>query len=78
MRLIGELMGTNISEISFKFNKDNLMVAKLLLKQYPNNFSERATLPFLHLAQEKLNWSLTKSSIEYVYNFLKICNRVIH
>ena len=43
-----------------------------MLKQYPNNFSESATLPFLHLAQEQLNGSLTKSAIEYVSNFLKI------
>ena len=62
----------NNIELKFKFNNSNLLKSKKILKKYPKKFSESATLPLLHLAQEQLDGWLNKSAIEYISEYLKV------
>ena len=56
----------------FSFDKDNMLLAKKILKIYPKNFKESSIMPLLSIAQSQNNGWLPKKAIEYVSDFLEI------
>ena len=56
----------------FSFDKDNMLLAKKILKIYPKNFKESSIMPLLSIAQNQNNGWLPKKAIEYVSDFLEI------
>ena len=56
----------------FSFDRDNMLLAKKILKIYPKNFKESSIMPLLSIAQNQNNGWLPKKAIEYVSDFLEI------
>ena len=56
----------------FSFDRDNMLLAKKILKIYPKNFKESSIMPLLSIAQSQNNGWLPKKAIEYVSDFLEI------
>ena len=56
----------------FSFEKDNMLLAKKILKIYPKNYKESSIMPLLSIAQNQNNGWLPKKAIEYVSNLLEI------
>ena len=56
----------------FSFDRDNMLLAKKILKIYPKNFKESSIMPLLSIAQNQNNGWLPKKAIEYVSEFLEI------
>ncbi|MAI77190.1 MAG: NADH-quinone oxidoreductase subunit NuoE [Rickettsiales bacterium] len=56
----------------FYFNKENMLLAKKILKIYPKNYKESSIMPLLSIAQNQNNGWLPKKAIEYVSSFLEI------
>ena len=56
----------------FSFDKDNMLLAKKILKIYPKNFKESSIMPLLSIAQNQNNGWLPKKAIEYISDFLEI------
>ena len=56
----------------FSFNSNNLILAKKILKIYPNNFKESSIMPLLSIAQNQNDGWLPKKAIEYVSSFLEV------
>ena len=56
----------------FTFDRDNMLLAKKLLKIYPKNYKESSIMPLLSIAQNQNNGWLPKKAIEYVSDFLEI------
>ena len=56
----------------FCFDKQNILLAKKILKIYPKNFKESSIMPLLSIAQNQNNGWLPKKAIEYVASFLDI------
>ena len=48
----------------FSFNSNNLILAKKILKIYPNNFKESSIMPLLSIAQNQNDGLLPKKAIE--------------
>ena len=62
----------NIQPKDFSFDRDNMLLAKKILKIYPNNFKESSIMPLLSIAQNQNNVWLPKKAIEYISDFLEI------
>jgi NADH-quinone oxidoreductase subunit E len=62
----------NVQPNEFCFDKQNLILAKKILKIYPKNFKESSIMPLLSIAQNQNNGWLPKKAIEYVASFLEI------
>ena len=56
----------------FSFDRDNMLLAKKILKIYPKNFKESSIMPLLSIAQNQNNGWLPKKAIEYISDFLEI------
>ena len=56
----------------FSFDRDNMLLAKKILKIYPKNFKESSIMPLLSIALNQNNGWLPKKAIEYVSDFLEI------
>ena len=56
----------------FSFDRENMLLAKKILKIYPKNFKESSIMPLLSIAQSQNNGWLPKKAIEYVSEFLEI------
>ena len=56
----------------FSFDRENMLLAKKILKIYPKNFKESSIMPLLSIAQNQNNGWLPKKAIEYVSDFLEI------
>ena len=56
----------------FCFDKQNMVIAKKILKIYPKNYKESSIMPLLSIAQNQNNGWLPKKAIEYVSSFLEI------
>ena len=56
----------------FSFDRDNMLLAKKILKIYPKNFKESSIMPLLSIAQNQNNGWLPKKAIEYVSDFLEV------
>ncbi len=56
----------------FAFDRDNMLLAKKILKIYPKNFKESSIMPLLSIAQNQNNGWLPKKAIEYISDFLEI------
>ena len=56
----------------FSFDRDNMLLAKKILKIYPKNYKESSIMPLLSIAQNQNNGWLPKKAIEYVSEFLEI------
>ena len=56
----------------FCFDKQNMVMAKKILKIYPKNYKESSIMPLLSIAQNQNNGWLPKKAIEYVSSFLEI------
>ena len=56
----------------FTFDRDNMLLAKKILKIYPKNYKESSIMPLLSIAQNQNNGWLPKKAIEYVSEFLEI------
>ena len=56
----------------FCFDKQNMVIAKKILKIYPRNYKESSIMPLLSIAQNQNNGWLPKKAIEYVSSFLGI------
>ena len=56
----------------FSFDRDNMLLAKKILKIYPKNFKESSIMPLLSIAQNQNSGWLPKKAIEYVSDFLEI------
>ena len=56
----------------FSFDRDNMLLAKKILKIYPKNFKESSIMPLLSIAQSQNNGWLPKKAIEYVSDFLEV------
>ena len=56
----------------FSFDRENMLLAKKILKIYPKNFKESSIMPLLSIAQNQNNGWLPKKAIEYVSEFLEI------
>ena len=56
----------------FSFDRDNMLLAKKILKIYPKNYKESSIMPLLSIAQNQNNGWLPKKAIEYVSDFLEI------
>ncbi len=56
----------------FTFDRDNMLLAKKILKIYPKNYKESSIMPLLSLAQNQNNGWLPKKAIEYISDFLEI------
>ena len=56
----------------FSFDRDNLLLAKKILKIYPKNYKESSIMPLLSIAQNQNNGWLPKKAIEYISDFLEI------
>ena len=56
----------------FFFDKQNMVIAKKILKIYPKNYKESSIMPLLSIAQNQNNGWLPKKAIEYVSSFLEI------
>ena len=56
----------------FSFDRDNMLLAKKILKIYPKNFKESSIMPLLSIAQSQNNGWLPKKAIKYVSDFLEI------
>ena len=56
----------------FSFDRENMLLAKKILKIYPKNFKESSIMPLLSIAQSQNNGWLPKKAIEYVSDFLEI------
>ena len=56
----------------FSFDRDNMILAKKILKIYPKNYKESSIMPLLSIAQNQNNGWLPKKAIEYVSSFLEI------
>ena len=54
----------------FSFSKENMLLAKKILKIYPKNYKESSIMPLLSIAQNQNNGWLPKKAIEYVSSFL--------
>jgi len=57
---------------TFAFTETNLHRAREILKRYPEAWSMSAVMPLLDLAQRQNGGSLSKETIFYVADFLKI------
>ena len=62
----------NVQPNEFCFDKQNLVLAKKILKIYPKNFKESSIMPLLSIAQNQNNGWLPKKAIEYISDFLEI------
>ena len=62
----------NIQPKEFSFEKENMLLAKKILKIYPKNYKESSIMPLLSIAQNQNNGWLPKKAIEYVSNLLEI------
>ena len=62
----------NVQPKEFCFDKQNMMLAKEILKIYPKNYKESSIMPLLSIAQNQNNGWLPKKAIEYVASFLEI------
>ena len=62
----------NIQPKEFSFNKENMLLAKKILKIYPKNYKESSIMPLLSIAQNQNNGWLPKKAIEYVSGFLEV------
>ena len=56
----------------FSFDRDNMLLAKKILKIYPKNYKESSIMPLLSIAQNQNNGWLPKKAIEYISDFLEI------
>jgi NADH-quinone oxidoreductase subunit E len=56
----------------FTFDRDNMLLAKKILKIYPKNYKESSIMPLLSIAQNQNNGWLPKKAIEYISDFLEI------
>ena len=56
----------------FTFDRDNMLLAKKILKIYPKNYKESSIMPLLSIAQNQNNGWLPKKAIEYVSNFIEV------
>ena len=56
----------------FSFDRENMLLAKKILKIYPNNFKESSIMPLLSIAQNQNNGWLPKKAIEYISDLLEI------
>ena len=56
----------------FAFDRDNMLLAKKILKIYPKNYKESSIMPLLSIAQNQNNGWLPKKAIEYISDFLEI------
>ena len=56
----------------FSFDRDNMILAKKILKIYPKNYKESSIMPLLSIAQNQNNGWLPKKAIEYISDFLDI------
>ena len=56
----------------FSFDRENMLLAKKILKIYPKNFKESSIMPLLSIAQNQNNGWLPKKAIEYISDFLEI------
>tara|TARA_B100000242_G_scaffold132162_1_gene93712 strand:+ start:1198 stop:1809 length:612 start_codon:yes stop_codon:yes gene_type:complete len=56
----------------FSFDRDNMLLAKKILKIYPKNYKESSIMPLLSIAQNQNNGWLPKKTIEYISDFLEI------
>ena len=56
----------------FRFDKENLLKAKKILKMYPSNFKESSIMPLLSMAQSQNNGWLPKKAIEYVSDYIGV------
>ena len=57
---------------TFRFNSENLVKAKKIIKMYPSNFKESSIMPLLSIAQSQNHGWLPKKAIEYVSNFIEV------
>ena len=57
---------------NFSFDKDNILLAKKILKIYPKSFKESSIMPLLSIAQNQNNGWLPKKAIEYISDLLEI------
>ena len=62
----------NVQPKEFCFDKQNIILAKKILKIYPKNFKESSIMPLLSIAQNQNCGWLPKKAIEYVSDFLEI------
>ncbi len=62
----------NMQPKEFSFDKENMQLAKKILKIYPKNYKESSIMPLLSIAQIQNNGWLPKKAIEYVSSFLEI------
>ena len=56
----------------FSFDRENMLLAKKILKIYPKNYKESSIMPLLSIAQNQNNGWLPKKAIEYISDFLEI------
>ncbi len=68
----------NIKKISkvqpenFEFNSENLIIAKKIIKKYPNGKQQSAVMPLLYLAQSQNDNWIPLSSMKYIAKFLEM------
>ena len=62
----------NAQPKEFCFDKQNIILAKKILKIYPKSYKESSIMPLLSIAQNQNNGWLPKKAIEYVAGFLEI------
>ena len=66
------IAGETTQPSTFRFNSENLVKAKKIIKMYPSNFKESSIMPLLSIAQSQNHGWLPKKAIEYVSNFIEV------
>ena len=57
---------------SFEFTSENLMIAKKIIKNYPEGKQQSAVMTLLYIAQRQNNNWVTLAAINYIAKFLDI------
>ena len=58
--------------MTFKFTDENLIIAKNILKKYPNKNKKSAVMPFLFLAQKQNNNWIPLEAMKYIGKYLSM------